>query len=76
MFNTNRKISTEKGIYNQFAVSSKDDIQIVINFFSFSGFHPLIGLKGIQYLNWLDDLCNSTRYSNLKFTVSLFQMQI
>jgi hypothetical protein len=51
IFDTNRKIDTEKGLYNQFSVSSKADVQKVINFFSFSGFHPLIGLKGIQYLN-------------------------
>ena len=35
----------EKGIYNQFSVCSKADIQTVIDFFSFSGFHPLIGVK-------------------------------
>ena len=67
VFQTNRKIDTEKGLYNQFAVSSKADIQTVINFFSFSGFHPLIGLKGIQYLIWLNLLRNSSRYSNLNF---------
>jgi hypothetical protein len=50
VFNTNLKIVTEKGLYNQFGVSSKSDIQTVINFLSFSGHHPLIGLKGIQYL--------------------------
>lgn len=49
VFETNRKITTDKDIYNQFSVSSKSDIQRVINFFSFSGYHPLIGLKGIQY---------------------------
>jgi hypothetical protein len=47
---TNRKISSEKDKYYQFSVCSKADIQRVINFFSFSGYHPLIGLKGIQYL--------------------------
>ena len=67
VFETNRKIGIEKGMYNQFSVSSKIDIQKVINFFSFSGFHPLIGLKGIQYLNWLTILRNSSRYSNLNF---------
>lgn len=50
VFNTNRKISNENGLYSQFGVSSKTDIQKVINFFTFSGLHPLIGLKGIQYL--------------------------
>ena len=50
VFNTrSRNIDTEKGMYNQFSVCSKADIQTVINFFSFSGFHPLIGLKSIQY---------------------------
>jgi hypothetical protein len=50
VYELSRKIETEKGLYNQFSVSSKADIQRVINFFSFSGYHPLIGLKGIQYL--------------------------
>ena len=67
VFKTSRKIFTEKDLYNQFSVSSKADIQTVINFFSFSGFHPLIGLKGIQYLKWLTVLRNSSRYGNLNF---------
>lgn len=67
VFETNRKINTEKGLYNQFSVCSKADIQRVINFFSFSGNHPLIGLKGIQYLKWLTDLQKSSRYTNLNF---------
>jgi hypothetical protein len=37
-------------MYNQFSVSSKADIQTVINFFSFSGLHSLIGLKSISYI--------------------------
>ena len=49
-FDTSRKIDIEKNMYNQFSVSSKDDIQTVINFFSFSGLHSLIGLKGISYI--------------------------
>lgn len=51
VFNTNRKVTIDKGLYNQFGVSSKKDIQTVIDFFSYSGHHPLIGLKNIQYLN-------------------------
>jgi hypothetical protein len=43
VFDSNRKISLEKDMYQQFQVSSKSDIQKVINFFSFSGHHPLIG---------------------------------
>jgi hypothetical protein len=51
VFNTNRKISIDKFCYSQFGVSSKADIQRVIDFFSFSGLHPLVGLKCIQYLS-------------------------
>lgn len=67
LFDTQRKIIIEKEKYLQFSVSSKTDIQKVINFFSFSGLHPLVGLKNIQYLKWLTDLKNSDRYANLKF---------
>ena len=68
VFETNRKINIEKGLYYQFSVSSKADIQRVINFFSFSGNHPLVGLKGIQYFKWLTDLQKSSRYVNLNFS--------
>jgi hypothetical protein len=67
LFNTNRKIGIDKDLYIQFGVSSKKDIQNIINFFSFSGVHPLIGLKGIQYSIWLIDLHNSVRYKDLKY---------
>lgn len=75
LFDTNSKIQTagrtagrqEQNMFHQFTVSSKKDIQKVINFFSFSGHHPLIGLKSIQYLNWLDSLKKSFRYKNLNF---------
>lgn len=67
IFNTSRKIDNQKGLSSQFSVSSKSDIQDVINFFSYSGLHPLIGLKNIQYLKWLTILRNSYRYKNLNF---------
>lgn len=66
IFDTNRKIDITNN-YNQFGVSSKSDIQKVINYFSFSGLHPLIGLKYIQYVNWLNNLRESSRYSNLNY---------
>lgn len=66
-FNSNRKIFIEADKYLQFSVCSKPDIQKVIDFFSFSGTHPLIGLKRIQYLKWLTNLQNSPRYKNLNF---------
>lgn len=56
LFNTKRNIYIEKKFYNQFSVSSRVDIQKVINFFSFSGLHPLVGKKNIQYLKWLESL--------------------
>ncbi len=66
IFDTNRKIDTTNN-YNQFGVSSKSDIQKVINFFSYSGLHPLIGLKYIQYIKWLNNLRESSRYQNLNY---------
>jgi hypothetical protein len=66
IFATSRKIETTNN-YNQFGVSSKSDIQKVVNFFSFSGLHPLIGLKYIQYVKWLNNLRESSRYKNLNY---------
>ena len=73
VFNTTRKIDTTNN-FNQFGVRSfflekttKSDIQTVINFFSFEGLHPLIGLKYIQYMKWLNNLQNSMRYSKLHY---------
>nr|QJQ35319.1 homing endonuclease [Fusarium brevicatenulatum] len=79
VFNTSRKIDTSFSLrshnnFNQFGVRSfflekttKSDIQTVINFFSFEGLHPLIGLKYIQYMKWLSNLQNSMRYSKLHY---------
>lgn len=64
----NKKI--EKNLTNSnvvISLSSKNDIQKVINFFSFKGLHPLVGLKYIQYLKWLKLLKDSNRYKNLIF---------
>ncbi len=61
----NRNI--EKASYNVQSVSSKEDIQKIINFFSFEGLHPLKGLKYIQYQKWLKNLKESSRYHNLRF---------
>lgn len=65
LFDTNRKITIDKEKYAQFSVSSKTDIQKVINFFSFSGLHPLTGQKNIQYFKWITNLKNSYRYRNI-----------
>ena len=66
IFETNRKIDITNN-FSQFSVSSKSDIQNVINFFSFSGLHPLIGLKLLQYQKWLNSLHKSIRYNKLNY---------
>ena len=66
IFKTNRKINLTNNS-SKFGVSSKNDIQIVIKIFSFSGLHPLIGLKYIQYMKWLKLLRESTIYNKLIF---------
>lgn len=67
VFNTNRKVTIDRLGNSQFGVSSKADVQTVINFFSFSGLHPLVGVKLISYTKWIADLSKSTRYKDLKF---------
>lgn len=67
VFNTTCKISIDQNMYLQFGVSSKADIQSVINFFSFSGYHPLVGKKSLQYLAWLEKLRSCSRYGKLHF---------
>lgn len=53
----------------QLTITSKSEIQKVINFFSFEGNHPLVGYKHINYLNWLNNLKRSIRYSNLTYPI-------
>ena len=65
VFNSTRQIEERSGI-SRFVVSSKKDIQSVVNFFSFSNLHPLLGYKLIQYNNWVNGLKNSLRYADLK----------
>lgn len=67
IFSTNRKIGLDNNLYNLFSVSSKSDIQQVINFFSFSGYHPLLGYQNIRYQIWITYLKNSKRYNKLIF---------
>jgi len=67
IFNTNRKIGIDNKLYNLFSVSSKADIQQVINFFSFSGHHPLLGHQNIRYEQWIIYLQKSKRYNSLIF---------
>lgn len=72
VFKTTRKL--EDVTINRLMVSSKSDIQTVINFFSFTGLHPLVGNKNNQYLMWLDKLSKSERYKNLNYPGSVFNI--
>lgn len=65
VFDSTRKIEEQQG-YSRFTVSSKKDIQSVVNFFSFSELHPLLGYKLIQYTNWINGLKQSSRYAKLR----------
>nr|YP_010121846.1 LAGLIDADG endonuclease [Monilinia fructicola]QRF72222.1 LAGLIDADG endonuclease [Monilinia fructicola] len=67
LFTTEKKRLNENNLYNLFVVSSRVDLDKVINLFSFSGLHPLVGLKILQYFKWLEDLKNNSRYANLSF---------
>lgn len=69
VFKTTRKL--EDSTISKFSVCSKSDIQTVINFFSFLGLHPLVGLKNAQYLIWLERLNKSERYKNLNYPSSV-----
>ncbi len=64
-FNTSRKLNISNNKFIQFNVSSKNDIQNIINFYSFSNNHPLLGNKLISYNKWLLAIKNSVRYKEL-----------
>jgi Cytochrome b/b6/petB/LAGLIDADG endonuclease len=65
-FETKKRIKIDKNkLYCRLSLSSKKDIQQVINFFSFSGNHPLIGIKLISYEKWLKEIQQSNRYKDL-----------
>jgi hypothetical protein len=68
VFQTSRKIGLDvNNLYSLFSVSSRTDIQKVIEFFSFSGNHPLLGYQLIRYEKWIENLRKSNRYSTLIF---------
>ncbi|KAG2195742.1 hypothetical protein INT47_004846 [Mucor saturninus] len=64
IFDTKVKINNFDG-YSQFMVSSIKDLQTVVNFFSFSDLHPLVGYKLTQYEVWLNQIQEHPRYKNI-----------
>lgn len=51
----------------QLSLSSINDIQKVVNFFSDPNNHSLLGYKLKQYEEWLQNLKGSKRYGNIKY---------
>lgn len=69
MFGNARKIDTSTTGHSQFSVSSVKDLKRVIDFFSFSGVHPLVGYKKSQYLEWIDRMHVVPRFKSLRFPI-------
>lgn len=68
LFNTSSKLYIYKNKYVLFSVSSINDIQNIINFFSFSYNHPLLGYKLLSYNSWLLAIKYSSRYNICKIS--------
>lgn len=65
VFNTNSAIDNYGGNM-KLAVSSVKDLTTVVHFFSFSGLHPLMGLKGANYAKWIAAMKSTPRFKNIK----------
>lgn len=65
LFNTTTQIEND-GEHLKFAVSSVRDLERVVEFFSFSGNHPLVGLKLLQYQSWIANMKSVKRFNGLR----------
>lgn len=65
VFKTNRSIGTELGKYHRLSMSSKKDIQTVIDFFNQHS--TLMGHKLSQYNSWIMELRKHSRYHKFNF---------
>lgn len=63
LLDSNKDLYINQDKYIQILLSSKSDIQKVINFFSN---YELLGDKKLSYDNWLVNILKSKRYKNLK----------
>lgn len=66
LFNASRKVEDD-GLYNKLAICSAKDVANVVHFFSFSGLHPLMGYKKVQYDAWIRRIRKLPRFSKIKF---------
>lgn len=51
LFNTTRKIDNSYRGYSKLSLSSVKDLRNVVNFFSYSDLHPLVGYKNFNMIN-------------------------
>ncbi|GAB2527455.1 hypothetical protein GCM10027054_13400 [Isoptericola nanjingensis] len=65
LFNTTRTIDISTIGYSKFNVSSVKDLNTVVQFFSHSGLHPIVGYKKVQYDNWINNIRNVKRFKNI-----------
>lgn len=66
LFNTTRKIDNSYRGYSKLSLSSVKDLRNVVNFFSYSDLHPLVGYKKLQYDKWLETMRGLPRFKNVK----------
>jgi len=65
LFKTRVKIHTSDG-YNTLVMTSVKDLTTVVSFFSFSGLHPLTGLKLNSYMRWIEQMKLVRRFKDLQ----------
>ncbi len=65
VFNSKTAIEDREG-YMKFSVSSVKNLTDVVKFFSFSGLHPLMGLKLVSYNQWIGTMKRLPRFKNVK----------
>lgn len=68
VFKINKGLSINKNKYIQLSITSKKDIQTVINFFNT---YTLLGNKYYQYNKWLLDLKSNSRYKDLNIKINI-----
>lgn len=68
VFNTNNTIDTH-GHYMKLGMSSVKDLTNVIQFFSYSGNHPLLGAKLDSYNIWISKMKQTPRFKDITLPV-------
>lgn len=66
LFDTKRAIDNSEQGYSKFHVSSVKDLSKVVDFFSYSNHHPLVGYKKEQYDTWVGNMKSLNRFNGVK----------